>query len=171
MSEAPVSPDYPGQIEPPLLILAVVFVGAGLLFTYLFGQQTTLTCTRLNTLEQCTLQTSWMNLVPLHHRSIEGIRSASVEESCDEDGCTYRVLIRTERDEIPLGQAFSSGMAPKQRKADQINAFASQQKNELKVSEGGGWWVLFPLIFVIIGIGIIYRPLWATLRPMLQRPS
>jgi len=165
------SPDFLGQLTPPHLILSVIFVGAGLFFLYLLGQQITLICTRTGAMEQCTLHTSWMNLVQLNNRTIEGIRSAWVEDQCDEDGCAYRVVMRTDQGEIPLGQAFSSGKASKQRKAEQINAFASQQSHALKVSEGGGGWILIPLVFVIIGIGLIYHPLWATLQAAFRRQS
>lgn len=164
MSNAADSPDAPEQFTPPHLILSVIFVGAGLFFLYLLGQQTTLICMRTDAMEQCAMHTSWMNLVQLNSRTIEGIRSAWVEEQCDEDGCTYRVVMRTDQGEIPLGRAFSSGEAPKQQKAEQINAFASQQNHALKVSEGGGWWILLPLAFVIVGIGLIYHPLRATLQ-------
>lgn len=169
MSEESGSPGLLEQNEPPHLILAVVFVGVGLLFLYLLGQQTTLICTRTDDLEQCTLRTSWLNLVQLNHRAVEGIRSAWVEEQCDDDGCTYRVVMRTEQGEIPLGQAFSSGKASKQKKADQINAFASQQRNDVKVSEGGGGWSLIPVIFVILGIGLVFRSLWSTLWAAFRR--
>lgn len=169
MNKTGTAPDDLGQLTPPELILSVLFVGAGLFFLYLLGQQTTLICTRTGAMEQCTLQTSWMNLVQLNHHAIEDIRSAWVENQCDDDGCTYRVVIRTDRGEIPLGQAFSSGMASKEHNAEQINAFASQQRNELKVSEGGGGWILIPIVFTILGIRLIYRPLWATLQSAFRR--
>lgn len=163
------APGFLEQVDPAHLILAVVFVGMGLFFTYLLGQRATLVCTRTGTMEQCTLHTSWMSLVGLNHRPIEGIRSASVEENCDDDGCTYRVVMHTEQGEIPLGQAFSSGKASKQQKAEQINAFANQQRHELNISEGGGGWILIPLVFMILGVWQIYRPLWGTLQAAFQR--
>jgi hypothetical protein len=81
------------------------------------------------------------------------VRGASVEESCDDDGCTYRVVVQTSRGAKALTSYRSSGYRSKQEVADKINRFVNspaEQTLNLKVSSGllG---ILLPLIFIAAG--------------------
>ncbi len=155
-------------IEFPTLLLSVVFVGMGLLFTYLLGRQTTLECAWRDARQDCILRTTWLGWVNLNQRGIQEVRSATVEENCDDEGCTYRVSIRTNDDVLPLGSAYSSGYTGKQNAADQINRFAAGELPTLNVSNSAGLWIFFPLIFVAVGIGLVYKPILHLLRALLN---
>lgn len=148
------------HFELPHLFLSIIFVGLGLLFSYLLGIVTTLECSRLESAQTCNLERSWMGLVKLTDRPLRQVHSAWVEESCDDDGCTYRVVLETDQGQLPLGTAYSSGSASKQDKADQVNAFVENASiTQVKVQDGGGLWMLFPLIFIAVGLVMVARPL------------
>ncbi len=155
------------SIEIPHLLLSVIFVGVGLLFSYLLGVVTTLECTRAGTAQSCHLQNSWLGLVTLNDRQLEAVHEAWVEESCDDDGCTYRVALQTSQGQLPLGSAYSSGEASKQEKARLVNAYVKDPSiASLKVQEGGGFWMVIPLIFVVVGVWLVAKPI---LKPAFQK--
>lgn len=143
----------PTEINPVTMLLSIIFVGAGLFFTYLLGRVTTLECTRQLALPQCNLRVTWMGLVDLSDRPLRQLRSAHVEESCDQDGCTYRVALETDQGRLPLDSAYISDLADRTTKVDAINTFVgSPDQPTLSVQDGGGLWIFFPLIFVVIGL-------------------
>ena len=150
----------PTEINPVNVILSMIFVGVGLLFTFLLGKVYTLECSRQLALAQCNLHTSWLGLVDLSDRPLRRIYSARVEQSCDED-CTYRVSIETDQGSVPLDSAYTSDQSGKILKVDAINTYlADSTQPTLEVQDGGGFWLVFPLIFVAIG-------LWLGLAPIL----
>jgi hypothetical protein len=148
------------HFELPHLFLSIVFVGLGLLFSYIMGIVTTLECSRPESGQVCNLERSWMGLVKLTDRPLRQVQSAWVEENCDDDGCTYRVVLETDQGQLPLGTAYSSGSSSKQEQADQVNAFVKNSSiSQVNVQAGGGLWMVIPLIFLVIGVGIVARPL------------
>jgi hypothetical protein len=150
-------------------ILAVVFVGVGLLLTFWLGQISTLSCIRFEDADRCVLRVNWMGLSPLRETRIEDLLGAKVEESCDSD-CTYRVVLVTGRQTLPLEAAYSSGKTDKQIMADKINAFAKdRQISTLEVSVGGGLWLSISLIFIAVGVGMAMKPLTHALRSLFTR--
>jgi hypothetical protein len=141
-------------------ILALAFFGAGLFLTFLLGQISTLSCSRVEDADRCVLSVKWMGLASLKEIRIEGLTGAQVEESCDNDGCTYRVVLVTARQTLPLAAAYSSGKAGKSEIADQVNAFTRDRSiRTLNVKTGGGFWLIFPCIFLAVGIGMASKPL------------
>ena len=157
------------HFELPTLILSIVFVGIGLFLSYLLGIVTTLECSRLGSSQTCHLQNDWMGMVTLNDRVVGKVHAASVEESCDDDGCTYRVAFETDQGRLPLGDAYSSGSASKQASADRVNTFIKDSSIPgVKVQDGGGLWLFIPLIFIAVGVGIIARPLIGLLKPRIN---
>jgi hypothetical protein len=157
--------NLPEEFEPVTLGISVIFVAVGLLITYLMGIVTTLECTRSASTQSCHMQNTWMGLVTLSTRGVAGLDSAYVQESCDSDGCTYRVAFETSSGELPLGAAYSSGQSGKREKADLVNAFIKDPAiPSVKVADGGGFWMFFPLIFVAVGVGLVIRPVWNLIR-------
>jgi hypothetical protein len=154
--------------DPDYLImtfLAVLFVGIGLLTAFLLGKVSTFSCARADDADRCVLRQNWMGIAPLKETRIEDLQGAQVETSCDDDGCTYRVLILTARQNFPLIAAYSSGQQSKERMVDQINAFVKDRSiPSLEVRDGGGFWMIFPLIFLVVGLGMAVKPLIAALR-------
>ena len=145
------------SIDPGVLImpmLGFLLFSAGLLALYFLGQVNTLSCTRSVQVEiKCSLVTTWMDLTQLADKPLAPLSSAYLDESCDEDGCTYRVMLRTAREDLPLISSYSSGSIDKQIKVDQILAFlADRSQASLKISDGGGLFILIPLGFAGVGL-------------------
>lgn len=141
-------------------VLALIFVGVGLLISFLLGQVSTLTCNRVEDADRCVLRVNWMGLSPLRETRIEGLQGAQVEESCDEDGCTYRVVLVTTRQTLPFETAYTSDKTDKEATAAQIDAFVKdRQISTLEVSTGGGLWLIIPVIFIALGIYMAIKPL------------
>lgn len=104
------------------LLIEVLAVGG---FAYVLGQVTTLTCDRVGTEQiDCTVQTTWLDLLPLGDKSVRGVRGAQVAENCDEDGCTYRVELVTDAGLVPLTSYYSLDSTEKERAAQRVNDFA-----------------------------------------------
>jgi hypothetical protein len=145
------------SIDPAVLItpfLGFLLFGAGLVAMYFIGQVSNLSCTRnVETEVKCSLVTTWMGLTQLSDKPLAKLNSAYVQESCDEDGCTYRVMLSTLREDLPLISSYSSGITDKQRKVDQILSFLSDDSQpNLQVADGGGLFILFPLFFLGAGL-------------------
>jgi hypothetical protein len=153
-------------------LLAVIFVGVGLLLTFLLGQVSTLTCNRVADADRCVLRVNWMGLARLGETTIEGLQGARVDESCDEDGCTYRVVVVTALDSIPLEKGYSSGKTAKDESAEKINAFVrDRQIRDLEVSAGGGLWLVIPVIFLGMGVWMAGKPLKNALLGLFSRSN
>ena len=110
-----------------------------------------------------------MGLVKLTDRPLRQVHSAWVDESCDDDGCTYRVVLETDQGQLPMGTAYSSGSTSKQEQADQVNAFVKDDSiRQVKIQAGGGLWLFIPLIFIALGVGLIARPLIGLIKEPIQ---
>ncbi len=150
----------PTEINPVLMLLSVIFVGVGLVLTYFMGMVTSLDCSRQLALAPCNLHTTWMGLLDLRDRPLSHVYSAHVEEDCSDD-CTYRVAIDTDQGSLPLDSAYTSDYADRVGKVDAINTYlADPTQLTFSVQDGGGLWLLFPLVFVALG-------LWMGLAPIL----
>ena len=131
--------NLPTEFNPVTILLSVIFVGVGLLLTYFLGRVTSLECSRQLALAPCNLHTTWMGLVDLSDRPLGKVFSAHVEESCDSDGCTYRVAIETDQGRLPLDSAYVSDLADRTTKVDAINAYlVDPAQSTLSVQDGGG---------------------------------
>ncbi len=139
-----------------LPLVAIILFGLGLLLLYLFGQVDTLRCqhTAQGTVD-CALTTTWMKSILLSERQFSGLASASVAESCDSDGCTYKVILNTIHDMIPFSNVSTSDLNFHQRHADQINSFLQDTAQpELNIETGGGWILIVPALLLISGIAL-----------------
>lgn len=149
------------------VLFGAVFTACGCLMSFIFGQQTTLNCTRVESTQiECSKQSKWVGLVPLGEESIQNLEGARVDENCDEDGCTYRVELNTADGIVPLTSFYSSGSKSKQKTADRINAFVRNSSESSLAVEGGAGLlgILFPLIFVLAGPLIVVSGLFRAIR-------
>jgi hypothetical protein len=98
-----------------------------------------------------------MGKVSLGQRTLEGVSGASVGESCDSDGCTYRVDLSTAEGPVGLSGFYSSGRGSKELLAQQINDYVAETEvKTLEVqTEGTGWIVVFTAIFVFAGLAML----------------
>jgi hypothetical protein len=149
------------------VIFGAIFSACGCIMGFIFGQQTVLTCTRPEPAQiECGMQKSWLGLVPLGKESLQNLEGARVDESCDEDGCTYRVELDTRGGFVPLTAYYSSGVKSKQEAADQINAFVQDPgEDSLEVKGSVGLLgILFPLVFVFVGPLIVVSAVFRAIR-------
>lgn len=84
-----------------------------------------------------------------------------MRESCDDDGCTYRVELDSARGSMGLTSYYSSGYRSKEALAEQINAYiADPQKQTLELSTGSGFLgILIPVIFILAGPFVTFAKL------------
>jgi hypothetical protein len=145
------------QLPLFLILFGSVYIACGCLSGFIFGQTITLNCTRSEPNQvQCSQQRRWAGLVPLGEDSIRNLQGAEVEDDCDEDGCMYRVLLKTTDGPAPLTSVYSSGLTPQEETAERINGFVQdREQNSLTVEDNSGLWgILFALIFSSVGLVI-----------------
>jgi hypothetical protein len=145
------------------IFLGFLFFGTGLVLFYLLGQVATLNCTReADQQVGCILTTKWMNISRLEEVKFYPLLAADTEESCDEDGCTYRVALKTRSGSLPMTEGYSSGYDDKKQQVDQINRFlADSSQQTFQLVSGADLWIIFPLVFMGVGV-------WQVARTMLQ---
>lgn len=139
------------------LLFGFVFAGMGTVAMIVFGQVSDLHCAYPEPSQlECIKEIKWLGLVPLGEENIDDVQRAWVDESCDSDGCTYRVVLTTGQGDLPLTSYYSSGERSKAETAAEINAFVAQGEGEtLEIRAGSGFLGgLFGGIFVVIGLGI-----------------
>lgn len=141
--------------------LGIFISGLGLIALYLFGRTTDLTCTRLDEgTYTCRTETSFYHLLTLDSSGIRDLTGAGVDESCDDDDCTYRVLLQTSRGPKPLTSYYSSGYREKERIANQIIASLQEGRPSFELSVGPGFvGTLVPLLFILMGPIMVYARL------------
>jgi hypothetical protein len=138
------------------LILGLVFIAVGLVFLLIAAHRTDITCERVEPQStRCTIQSSWLGRFPQAPRTADEVQEAYVSDSCDSDGCTYRVELLTRYGAVPVTNAYSSGYDDKARTASQINGYLGQvgaAPLQLRTDLGMGWFVLVPILFILIGL-------------------
>jgi hypothetical protein len=133
-----------------------IFVFAGVMFLYFLGIQTRLECRRLETIN-CTLHSTWMNLFELRQEPVNNLERSWVDSRCDEEGCTYWVMLTTASgEEIRFSEGASSDRDPKRDISNQINAAIQNQQLSFTVGSQDGWWIILPLVFILVGLAIAF---------------
>lgn len=136
------------------ILFGVSSAAIGLLFLFIFGQHIELTCTRQASQGVvCEKRQSFLGLIPGKEQTLTGLSGAYVEENCDSDGCTYRVMLQTETDDLPLTVPYSSGADPKERVAREINEFVRGSRPTFELQEGPNTLVLL-LLGVMLAVDL-----------------
>jgi hypothetical protein len=149
------------------LLFGFIFVVAGATVMFFFARVSELECTHPEPSEvMCEKQVKWLGTVTVGKETIRDVRGASVDESCDEDGCTYRVMVRTGEGSMPLTGYYSSGYGVKARTAAQITEYVGRSTEEpLQIREGSVLLgVLIGGIFVLAGLGVALAGLFGRVR-------
>jgi hypothetical protein len=141
-----------------MVFIGLVFVVAGSVATFFLARVIELRCTRAEPSEvMCVRESKWLGVIPIGDRTFRDVQEAWVEESCNKDGCSYRVIVRTGEANVPLTDYYSSGYGEAQTMAEQITAYAGQSTKEpLNLREGKiilG--VLVGGLFVVVGLGAV----------------
>lgn len=154
----PMNEENKGNSAVPLIVLAVL----GLLFIYLVGQKTQLTCTRADgNVVNCQIKSVWMGKVTVSSREASGVRNAFVDSDYDdeENSTTYRVVLTTNGKDVPVTRAYSSGNINKNELANDINAFIKNQSRteaDFSYKSAGGIIsaIVVGVFFVVLSIPI-----------------
>ena len=140
------------------ILIGLAFVGMGLVFVFVFGQITELSCEKPKVnVTQCTLERKFLGILTVSTKEFSDINDAWVESSCDDEGCTYRVMLLTSMGQQPMTGYYSSGESVKVRMAREINQYIqSEDFAPVFMSDKSGmFFALFALIFVLVGLYII----------------
>jgi len=144
------------QLRPMGLWIAGILLGSAGFFGFLMLQNTTLTCSR-NEPANCQLVTS--RLLGLNSKRIipvNTLRGATVEESGDDEGRYYRVIILTTGDTVPFTYYSDSGFDDKQAIASHIEEFVKNpQITSLKEEQNDQSFFDFFWWCIIVAVGIL----------------
>ncbi len=137
----------------------MIFTGAGILALYFFARTTTLACER-GAKDQitCVKSESLLGVLDFSDEHIPSLENAWVSESCDDDGCTYRVELDAARGTFHLTSYTSSGYRSKQDIADRINTFIrSSSEPSLLIETGTGFLgLVLPAVFIFVGLIVTF---------------
>lgn len=141
------------KFKTPLVALLLLVIG--MFFLYMLGQIDTLQCERVQAQVTCALTRTWLGLLPLHEQPLGVLRQAEIQNSCDSEGCTYRVYLNADRGGTALGNMYTSDQRGQQLLAARINKFLkTDSQPRLKISTGGGWLLIIPAFLLLAG-GIV----------------
>lgn len=136
--------------------MGLIFTIVGALVLLIGAHRTNLTCEPSAAGEvSCTIQSDWMGYFPQTPRTLANVRQAYVEDSCDSDGCTYRVVLDGPLGSEPVTNVYSSGFEDKARVASQVNAYlesGNRSPLELRLDLNLGWFAIIPAIFLVLGL-------------------
>ncbi|MFO7678786.1 MAG: hypothetical protein R6X34_01935 [Chloroflexota bacterium] len=140
------------------ILFGLIFMAGGIFMTFVFSQTSELSCTRLEPSElTCKRTIKLFGLVRLREEDLPTLQSASLSESCDEDGCSYRVELETTEGVVPLAGYYTGGIGAydqQTKKVNGINVFLEDKDEiELKLETGLAEILLsfLPLSFLLVG--------------------
>jgi hypothetical protein len=144
------------KADPKSILFGLVFMVLGIFFMFIFGQVAELSCTKTAAGEtECSKVVKFLGVIPLSSSEFRDVYRAEVEENCDDDGCSYRVVLTSIDGERPLTSYYSSGWDSKQELAGRINAFIGSNVSggTLSIQENSGLWAsLLSLVFLLVGL-------------------
>lgn len=161
-----------GDLKVVPLVFALTFTPVGVLSIVLFGENTTLTCSRLEPIPpNCQLtthslvgtKTQGLLLAEIQEIRVDrqrSSRSRSGSRGGSYDRYTYRVVFVTEQGDLPLTNSWSSGQRSKEAIATQINHYLqdpSQPTLFIQQDER-----LFGYLFggLFVSVGLIAMGVW-----------
>ena len=125
-------------------------------FMFIFGQTTDLTCAKTEAgTTVCSKEVTFLGVIPLSSNDFREVYRAEVEESCDDEGCSYRIVLTTIDGTRPLTSVYTSNWLGKNEMAAQINTFIGSNNNrgELALQEKSGLWAsLLSMVFLLVGL-------------------
>lgn len=142
------------------MIKSIFFIFLGMLgtvlfcavFIFIFANSIEMNCARQadHTLT-CTIEKRLLGKVKISQSQVSGVNGARVDQSCDNDGCSYRAELTT-RDggSTPVNDVYSD-FDPAKQTATQINDFMASGGTSLKIDQPLQWWV----VFLIGGLGLM----------------
>jgi hypothetical protein len=138
-----------------LFVLALSFLGIGIVSLFIFGRTVALVCERPTAENiRCRLQESLFG-VPLKDAPLEALSGAMVQSYVDSEGDTiYEVVVHTGRGERSLPGASSMEESQCRHTVEQINTFVQDNSRPtLEVRSRAVVEKLLGVIFILSGIG------------------
>lgn len=139
------------------LVFGGVFVLFGMVFLYFLGIQTSLECRKAETVD-CVLRSTWLGLFDVGRQEVKNLTNSWVDSRCDEEGCSYWTVLTTAEDGyVRFSESSSSDRDPHGLISKQINAaLQDKAQRSFRVSSQDGWWVILPIVFILIGALILF---------------
>lgn len=138
------------------ILIGLFFMVIGLVFMFIFGQVTDLSCTKNAAgRAECSTEVKFLGVFTLSSSAFKDVYRSEVEESCDDEGCNYRVILTTIEGQRPLTAYYTSDWSGKEKIAAEINDYigASAGRESLSIQENSGLWAsLLSLAFALIGL-------------------
>lgn len=156
-----VDENNPESIKKALksLWLGYIFLFVGLVLLY-FMTADRFICHRSQNICEFQARHIWeLSYYTEHTIPLSDITGAHVESHRDSDGKRmYQVVLETTSGERNLSNTSSSSSLSHEKRAEKIRSYLHSQKEELEIKESI-LWLLFPLIFIFVGLLIsIYLP-------------
>lgn len=150
-------------------LIALLLLGMGAFFAWMLGQIDTLRCERIVDDRpggaRCAITTTWLNLYTLRSQPLGALHRAGIEDSCDSEGCTYRVYLSTDRGGHALGNVYTSDLNGQQETAARINQFLAGGEPTLEIHAGAGWVMIIPGLMLLAGVIVAAKGFWDLLHP------
>jgi hypothetical protein len=105
-------------------LIGLLIIGFGKAMVFIFGKVSTVMCQRAEPAQvKCVKQESWLGLIPISETMIVNAESAYVDDHIDsEDGdLTYRVVIKSDKGDVPMTSFYSGNYGNKGDTAMAIN--------------------------------------------------
>lgn len=133
------------------MLFTLVFFG---LFFFIFVNSNLMVCNRQadGTLA-CLIEKRFMDRIPVSSRLVKGVTGAQVADSCDSDGCAYRMeLVTADGDSQPFDDVYSD-RGPANQYTSQVNQFIKQGDSKtLTIQQPVQLWV----VLLLAGLGLLF---------------
>lgn len=108
------------------ILFGLAFMAGGIFSIFIFSQIGEISCTRLETSAlTCTQTKKLFGLVTMSEIQLPTLQGAHLSESCDEDGCSYRVDLETTEGTVPLVNYYMGGIGAYKQQTDKANTFST----------------------------------------------
>ena len=148
------------------LALGICPLLAGLAFFWGAGQRSTVTCTRLETnLVDCTIERAFLGLIPTEAFTVARVTGTELDTNCEDNSCTYALLLVTEDEAVPLGTLATSELENVEAEQARLDEFlANTEAASLAFTSGPAWiGMLITIPFILLGAYITIRGIRAFL--------
>ena len=139
----------------------IVFLGLGicplffgLYFLWITGQNTQVSCTRLETNHiNCQIDRAFLGRIPSETISIEKVTGTDMTTTCDEGSCTYAINLLTDTEIVQLTNLSTSNLDSVEAEKEQLDYFlADTEAQSLDYNSGPTWLGMgISFIFTIVG--------------------
>jgi len=142
------------------LLFAGLFIFMGVVFSFYTGNRIHLDCNRQpDQVVDCKIQARWYGLMTMSETTINGLTNASLDEHCDEEDCTYRLILDVSGSKTALTDYYSVQKSPKEEAIQQIQAFLNNPKADslsLDIGSTAEAGVINLLPPGLIGLGFVF---------------